>query len=208
MSELTCFKAYDIRGQLGTELDEDIAYRIGRANAEFLKPKNVVLGGDVRLTSESLKLALSNGIRDAGSDVIDIGMVGTEQVYFATSHLKAGGGIEVTASHNPIDYNGMKPIRENSKPISSDTGLLEIKKLAEENVFSEVILQYYQEQYSTLVEESLHTKNSFEILFKNIHRILQAILGNLRCLLSAEAADFMPQWVQGKLCTVSFVITW
>ena len=138
MSELTCFKAYDIRGQLGTELDEDIAYRIGRAYAEFLKPKNVVLGGDVRLTSESLKLALSNGIRDAGSDVIDIGMVGTEQVYFATSHLKAGGGIEVTASHNPIDYNGMKPIRENSKPISSDTGLLEIKKLAEENVFSEV----------------------------------------------------------------------
>ena len=138
MSELTCFKAYDIRGQLGTELDEDIAYRIGRAYAEFLKPKNVVLGGDVRLTSESLKLALSNGIRDAGSDVIDIGMVGTEQVYFATSHLKAGGGIEVTASHNPIDYNGMKPIRENSKPISSDTGLLEIKKLAEENAFSKV----------------------------------------------------------------------
>jgi phosphomannomutase len=138
MSELTCFKAYDIRGQLGTELDEDIAYRIGRAYAEFLKPKNVVLGGDVRLTSESLKLALSNGIRDAGSDVIDIGMVGTEQVYFATSHLQAGGGIEVTASHNPIDYNGMKPIRENSKPISSDTGLLEIKKLAEKNAFSEV----------------------------------------------------------------------
>jgi phosphomannomutase len=138
MSELTCFKAYDIRGQLGTELDEDIAYRIGRAYAEFLKPKNVVLGGDVRLTSESLKLALSNGIRDAGSDVIDIGMVGTEQVYFATSHLQAGGGIEVTASHNPIDYNGMKPIRENSKPISSDTGLLEIKKLAEKNSFSEV----------------------------------------------------------------------
>ena len=138
MSELTCFKAYDIRGQLGTELDEDIAYRIGRAYAEFLKPKNVVLGGDVRLTSESLKLALSNGIRDAGSDVIDIGMVGTEQVYFATSHLQVGGGIEVTASHNPIDYNGMKPIRENSKPISSDTGLLEIKKLAEKNAFSEV----------------------------------------------------------------------
>ena len=87
MEKLTCFKAYDIRGQLGTELDEDIAYRIGRAYAEFLKPKNVVLGGDVRLTSEALKKALGEGIRDAGSDVIDIGMVGTEQVYFATSHL-------------------------------------------------------------------------------------------------------------------------
>ncbi len=138
MQKLTCFKAYDIRGQLGTELDEGIAYRIGRAYAEYLKPKNVVLGGDVRLTSESLKQALSEGIRDAGSDVIDIGMVGTEQVYFATSHLHAGGGIEVTASHNPIDFNGMKPIREGSRPVSSDTGLLDIKALAEANNLSPV----------------------------------------------------------------------
>ena len=135
MAELTCFKAYDIRGQLGTELDEEIAYRIGRAYAEFLKPKNVVLGGDIRLTSVALKAALSEGIRDAGADVIDIGMVGTEEVYFATSHLQADGGIEVTASHNPIDYNGMKPIREGSRPISSDTGLLDIKRLAEANEF-------------------------------------------------------------------------
>ena len=138
MDKLTCFKAYDIRGQLGTELDESVAYRIGRAYAEFLKPKNVVLGGDIRLTSESLKAALSEGIRDAGADVLDIGMVGTEQVYFATSHLQADGGIEVTASHNPIDYNGMKPIREGSRPISSDTGLLDIKRMAEENDFSPI----------------------------------------------------------------------
>ena len=138
MNKLTCFKAYDIRGQLGTELDESVAYRIGRAYAEFLKPKNVVLGGDIRLTSESLKAALSEGIRDAGADVLDIGMVGTEQVYFATSHLQADGGIEVTASHNPIDYNGMKPIREGSRPISSDTGLLDIKRMAEENNFSPI----------------------------------------------------------------------
>ena len=138
MEKLTCFKAYDIRGQLGTELDENIAYRIGRAYAEFLKPKNVVLGGDVRLTSESLKKALGEGIRDAGCDVVDIGMVGTEQVYFATSHLNAGGGIEVTASHNPIDYNGMKPIREGSRPVSSDTGLLDIKAIAEANDFGAV----------------------------------------------------------------------
>ena len=138
MNKLYCFKAYDIRGQLGTELDESVAYRIGRAYAEFLKPKNVVLGGDIRLTSESLKAALSEGIRDAGADVLDIGMVGTEQVYFATSHLQADGGIEVTASHNPIDYNGMKPIREGSRPISSDTGLLDIKRIAEENDFSPI----------------------------------------------------------------------
>jgi phosphomannomutase len=90
------------------------------------------------LTSESLKAALSEGIRDAGADVLDIGMVGTEQVYFATSHLQADGGIEVTASHNPIDYNGMKPIREGSRPISSDTGLLDIKRMAEENDFSPI----------------------------------------------------------------------
>ena len=138
MSDLTCFKAYDIRGQLGTELNEEIAYRIGRAFAEFLQPKNVVLGGDVRLTSEALKQALANGIRDTGADVIDIGVVGTEEVYFATSYLETNGGIEVTASHNPLDYNGMKPVRENSKPISSDTGLLKIKAMAEENDFPAV----------------------------------------------------------------------
>ena len=138
MSELTCFKAYDIRGQLGTELNEEVAYRIGRAFAEFLQPKNVVLGGDVRLTSEALKQALARGICDTGAGVIDIGVVGTEEVYFATSYLEADGGIEVTASHNPLDYNGMKPVRENSKPISSDTGLLQIKAMAEENNFPEV----------------------------------------------------------------------
>jgi len=138
MTDLSCFQAYDIRGQLGTELNEEIAYRIGRAFAEFLKPQKVVLGGDVRLTSESLKQALSDGIRDSGADVIDIGMVGTEEVYFGTAHLQADGGIEVTASHNPMDYNGMKPVREGSKPISSDTGLLQIKAMAEENNFPPV----------------------------------------------------------------------
>jgi len=138
MTELTCFKAYDIRGQLGTELDEEIAYRIGRAYGQFLQPTDVVLGGDIRLTSESLKMALSEGIRDAGADVIDIGMVGTEEVYFATSYLEADGGIEVTASHNPIDHNGMKPIRSGSRPISLDTGLLDIKQLAEANDFPAV----------------------------------------------------------------------
>src|SRR5690606_7452002 len=92
---LTCFKAYDIRGKLGEELNEDIAYRIGRAYGQFLRPQNVVVGGDVRLTSEALKQAVSNGLRDEGVDIIDIGMSGTEEVYFATSHLAASGGIEV-----------------------------------------------------------------------------------------------------------------
>lgn len=132
---LTCFKAYDIRGKLGEELNEDIVYRIGRAYAQYIKPKSVVVGGDVRLTSKALKTALSNGLRDEGVDVIDIGMSGTEEIYFATSHLKTDGGIEITASHNPIDYNGMKLVRAGSKPISGDTGLNDIKRLAEANQF-------------------------------------------------------------------------
>ena len=137
MTELTCFKAYDIRGKLGKELNTDIAYRIGRAFAQYTKAKEVVVGGDIRLTSEELKLALSDGLMDGGTNVIDLGLSGTEHIYFATSHLNCDGGIVVTASHNPIDYNGMKLVRENSKPISGDTGLLEIKALAEQNDFSD-----------------------------------------------------------------------
>ncbi|HYN55231.1 MAG TPA: phosphomannomutase CpsG, partial [Methylotenera sp.] len=133
---LTCFKAYDIRGKLGEELNEDIAYRIGRACAVYLKPKSVVLGADIRHTSHALKMALANGLMDEGVDVIDIGMTGTEEVYFATFYLKVDGGIEVTASHNPMDYNGMKLVRAGSRPISGDTGLHEIQKLAETNQFS------------------------------------------------------------------------
>jgi phosphomannomutase len=134
-NKLTCFKAYDIRGQLGEELNEDIAYRIGRAMGHFLKAKKVVVGGDIRETSEALKQAVSNGLKDAGANIIDIGMVGTEEIYFATKYLGVDGGVEVTASHNPIDYNGMKLVREDSKPISGDTGLNDIQRMAEENDF-------------------------------------------------------------------------
>lgn len=138
MSNLKCFKAYDIRGKLGEELNEDIAYRIGRAYSEFLKPKTVVVGGDVRLTSESLKNALANGLRDGGTDVLDIGLSGTEEIYFATFHLEIDGGIEVTASHNPMDYNGMKLVCAGAKPISGDTGLKDIQRLVEKNEFEKV----------------------------------------------------------------------
>ena len=132
---LTCFKAYDIRGKLGSELNEDIAYRIGRAYVQHLNAKRVVVGGDVRLSSESLKQALANGLMDGGADVIDIGMVGTEEIYFAAFHLDVDGGIEVTASHNPMDYNGMKLVRQGARPISGDTGLKIIQTLAEANQF-------------------------------------------------------------------------
>ena len=138
MANLKCFKAYDIRGKLGEELNPDIAYRIGRAVGEYLQPRQVVVGGDIRLSSEELKLALANGLMDSGSDVIDIGMTGTEEIYFATFAMNVDAGIEVTASHNPMNYNGMKLVREGAKPISGDSGLREIQKLAEDNNFSPV----------------------------------------------------------------------
>lgn len=138
MDKLTCFKAYDIRGRLGDELNEDIAYRIGRAYGELFKPKTIVVGGDVRLTSESLKLALASGLQDAGTDVLDIGLSGTEEIYFSAFHLDVDGGIEVTASHNPIDYNGMKLVKRGAQPISGDTGLFDIQLLAERNEFKSV----------------------------------------------------------------------
>ncbi len=151
MQKLTCFKAYDIRGKLGTELNEEVAYRIGRAYGTFVgSGKQVVVGGDVRQTSASLKLALANGLQDAGVNVIDIGLTGTEEIYFATFHLGVDGGIEVTASHNPMDYNGMKLVREGSKPISGDTGLKDIQRMAEENDFPAVTTHGTYSQQSCL----------------------------------------------------------
>ncbi|MGR5175542.1 phosphomannomutase CpsG [Vibrio parahaemolyticus] len=156
MTTLSCFKAYDIRGKLGDELNEDIAYRIGRAYAQFLQPQKVVIGGDVRATSEALKLALARGIMDAGADVIDIGMTGTEEIYYATQSLDVDGGIEVTASHNPINYNGMKLVRETSKPISGDTGLNDIKELAEKGSFDPAEQKGQYSQLSHLDEYTDH----------------------------------------------------
>ena len=135
---LRCFKAYDIRGRVPDELNEDIATRIGRAFAERLSPGTVVVGEDMRLSSPALADAVSRGLNAGGADVLRIGMCGTEEVYFATSHLKAGGGIMVTASHNPADWNGMKLVREGSRPISGDSGLAEIGALAEANRFRPV----------------------------------------------------------------------
>ncbi|MZI96151.1 phosphomannomutase CpsG [Vibrio sp. CAIM 722] len=161
MEKLTCFKAYDIRGQLGEQLSNDIAYRIGRAYGQFIKSeddakKTVVVGGDVRLTSKELKHALANGLMDGGVNVIDLGLTGTEEIYFATFHLGVDGGIEVTASHNPMDYNGMKLVREESKPISGDTGLREIQTLAEKNEFVDVPTKGTYTEVSTLKEYVNH----------------------------------------------------
>ncbi len=132
---LSCFKAYDVRGRVSDELNEDIAFKIGQAFVTFLKTRQVVVGNDIRLSSPALKAALSRGLNNCGAEVLDIGLCGTEEVYFATGALNADGGIMVTASHNPAEYNGMKFVRSQSRPISSDTGLLEIKKMVQNNTF-------------------------------------------------------------------------
>ncbi len=127
---LPCFKAYDIRGRVPEELNPPLAKRIGVGTAGLLGPGPVVLGYDIRLSSPELHQALAAGFRAAGRDVIDIGLCGTEEVYFQTFHRQAAGGVMVTASHNPMDYNGMKLVREQSRPISGDTGLFDVRAFA------------------------------------------------------------------------------
>lgn len=127
---LSCFKAYDIRGRVPDELDVALAYRIGRAYAAFLNPARVAVGHDIRISSPSMADAVIRGLRDSGVDVFTLGECGTEEVYFAVFDQGLDGGIMVTASHNPKDYNGMKFVREDSRPVSGDTGLFAIRDLA------------------------------------------------------------------------------
>lgn len=129
--DISCFKAYDVRGRVPDQLDEDIAYRIGRAFATWRQARSIVVGHDIRLSSPTLCDAAVAGIRDAGSDVVHIGQCGTEEIYFATFHGGHDGGLVVTASHNPKDFNGMKFVREGARPVSGDAGLPEIRALAE-----------------------------------------------------------------------------
>ena len=130
MSELTCFKAYDIRGEIGVNIDEDIAYRIGRAVVQHFNAKSLVIGFDARETSPVFSAAASQGARDAGADVINIGMAGTEEMYWAVTKFSACAGIEVTASHNPINYNGMKIVKSGSQPLDDAGDFQVIKALA------------------------------------------------------------------------------
>jgi len=123
-----CFKAYDVRGRVPEQLNPSLAETIGRAYAELIHPRRVAVGHDIRETSPELAAALCRGLVESGVDVVDIGLVGTEEVYFATFSLGLDGGVMVTASHNPRDYNGMKFTREKARPISADTGLLDMEQ--------------------------------------------------------------------------------
>ncbi len=166
-NKITCFKAYDARGQVPDELNEDIAYRVGRAYAQFLNPKQIAVGRDVRLTSESLFTALTNGLMDSGVDVLDLGICGTEQVYHAAFSKELEGGIMITASHNPIDHNGFKFVRQSAQPISGDTGLEEIRALAEKAEFST------PDKKGKLIPSDLSKEYSEHLLgyFKNIDKL-------------------------------------
>ena len=131
MTSIGCFKAYDLRGRIPNELNDEVAYRVARGYAQLLNPQRIVVGRDIRLSSAGLADAVCRGLTDSGADVYDIGVCGTEGVYFATFDGGYDGGIMITASHNPPDYNGMKFVREQSKPISADNGLKEIRGYAE-----------------------------------------------------------------------------
>src|SRR5690348_16203382 len=117
MRKLQCFKAYDIRGRVPDQLDAALCYQIGQAYAAFVQPKRVAVGRDIRHSSQELQQALISGLTDSGVEVADIGLCGTEAVYFATFAFRLDGGIMITASHNPPDYNGVKLVREDSRPI-------------------------------------------------------------------------------------------
>jgi phosphomannomutase len=134
---LRCFKTYDVRGKIGSELDEAVAFRIGRAFAQALNAKTIAIGHDVRLSSPALKAAIVKGTMAAGCDVIDLGQTGTEEVYFASFHLDVDAGVEITASHNPADYNGMKFIARSGAPLTQQQ-FDEMKAIAENNAFREL----------------------------------------------------------------------
>lgn len=129
MANIPGFKAYDIRGKVPSELNIDIAYKVGRAFAKQQNAKKVLIGRDVRESSPEISEALANGLTDAGCDVFDLGLCGTEMIYFGTPHLDADGGIMITASHNPPEYNGLKFVKRGSKPMGYDSGLSEIEQM-------------------------------------------------------------------------------
>src|SRR5581483_11695983 len=130
MLDPSAFKAYDVRGVYPTELDEDGAYAIGRAYVEQFDAKRVAVGRDMRLSAPSMAEAARSGAADAGAEVVDLGMVGTEMLYFAVGNLELDGGIAVTASHNPKQYTGMKIVRAGALPVGGESGLLDVRDRA------------------------------------------------------------------------------
>lgn len=160
------FKAYDIRGVYPTEVNEEMAYRVGRIFSAMFAAETVVVGHDIRLSGRVLVDALTEGLRHGGTKVIDIGQCGTEMIYFATAHLKADGGIMVTASHNPKEYNGMKLVRRDARPISADTGLKEI---------GEMVASYQDFGHQLVAGKSLGALEHIDIMPAYIEHLLSYV---------------------------------
>jgi len=137
MDKLKSFKAYDIRGKVPSELNTDLAYKIGKAYPLLVNAQKIVIGHDIRKSSDEISDALSKGLTESGVDVIDLGLCGTEMVYYATPALEADGGIMITASHNPPEYNGMKFVKKSSVPVGYDSGLKEMKRMILNNEFAQ-----------------------------------------------------------------------
>jgi len=161
MSKIPGFKAYDIRGKVPSELNVDLAYKVGRAFAKHQKAKKVLIGRDVRESSPAISEALANGLTDAGTDVIDVGLCGTEMIYFGTPHHNADGGIMITASHNPPEYNGLKFVKRGSKPMGYDSGLNEIEEMISEGNLGEIAERKGSVTPTDIMDDFINSLNKF-----------------------------------------------
>lgn len=171
----TGFKAYDIRGVIPDEINEELAYRVGRAYAELYHPKTMCVGYDVRKSSPAFCKAVCDGLTDGGVNVYNIGLCGTEMVYFTTFYYKLDGGIMITASHNPSNCNGLKIVREEGKPVSSDTGLKEVEKLAFSGDFGEIVHKGTVEKKDILDDYVQHLLSYVDVSrMKPLHIVVNA----------------------------------
>ena len=161
MTKIPSFKAYDIRGKVPEDLNTDLAYKVGRTFVKYLNCKSVVIGHDVRKSSQEISTALADGLRENGCDVIDLGLCGTEMIYFATPHLDADGGVMITASHNPPEYNGLKFVKKGSLPMGYDSGLSEIEAMITSNDLGQVSSKKGSIRQLDIMDEFIANLNKF-----------------------------------------------
>ncbi len=161
MDKINCFKAYDIRGKVPSELNSELAYKIGIAYSKLIGAKTVVVGYDVRKSSEEISKALIKGLNDNGADVIDIGLCGTEMIYFSTPFFDADGGIMITASHNPPEYNGMKFVKKGSVPVGYDSGLQDVEKMILKNDISLSAKTHGSVRKENVMDKFINNLNKF-----------------------------------------------
>jgi len=161
MEKLNSFKAYDIRGKVPSELNPDLAYKIGRAFANLVNAKKIVIGFDIRKSSLEISNALTKGLTDTGSDVVNIGLCGTEMIYFSTPFLNADGGIMITASHNPPEYNGMKFVKKDSVPVGYDSGLNVVEEMILKNDLGEISSKKGLVENVDVMEAFINNLNKF-----------------------------------------------